>query len=310
MKRRILTLFLSTVMIFSLALSLTACGDDGGQEQTTSDEDGYAPTEGLQYSEINESGNVVAYSVSGIGTATDKKIFIPSKYSGKPVTAISQSAFESCSSITGVTIGNNVTDIGKKAFYDCSNLNSITFGESVTSLGTDAFSLCTSLSRISVAAGNSKYHNSGNCLIETESKTLILGCKSSRIPSDGSVTSIGRYAFFWSTDLTSITIPESITVIREYAFCVCTGLTNITIPEGLTTIEEGAFDGAKELVNITIPVSVKNIGRTVFRGCYSFKHISYNGTKAQWEDIDKDYRWDQYTGRFTIRCTDEDISKI
>ena len=64
-------------------------------------------------------------------------------------------------------------------------------------------------------------------MIETESKTLILGCKNSIIPADGTVTAIGDYAFCDCTGLTSITIPNSVTTIGNRVFYYCAGLTRI-----------------------------------------------------------------------------------
>lgn len=60
-----------------------------------------------------------------------------------------------------------------------------------------------------------------NCLIETKSKTLIAGCKNSIIPDDGSVTSIGEYAFDQCGWLGYFTIPKSVTFIEKYAFTYC-----------------------------------------------------------------------------------------
>jgi hypothetical protein len=48
------------------------------------------------------------------------------------------------------------------------------------------------------------------------------------IPND--VTSIGKYAFYGCSGLTSIEIPNSITSIGKYAFYGCNGLTSITLP--------------------------------------------------------------------------------
>jgi hypothetical protein len=53
----------------------------------------------------------------------------------------------------------------------------------------------------------------------------------------GSVTTIGKGAFWGCTSLASIgVISESVTTIDEYAFAGCTSLASIVIPEGVTTI--------------------------------------------------------------------------
>ena len=164
----------------------------------------------------------------------------------------SGSIFTGCSNLKTVSIGGNVKIIPSYAFSDCIGLTSITIPDSVTSIGNSAFSDCTGLTSIIVDDGNTKYHSSGNCLIETTTKTVILGCKTSVIPSDGSVTGIGSYAFSGCSGLTSITIPDSVTDIGDSAFSGCKGLTSITIPDSVTGIGSYAFYGCSELQNIYI----------------------------------------------------------
>ena len=79
-----------------------------------------------------------------------------------------------------------------------------------------------------------------------------------------SVISIGNYAFFDCTGLTSIEIPNSVTRIGNQAFYGCTGLTSVTIPNSVTSIGNQAFFDCTGLTSIEIPDSVTNIGGGVF----------------------------------------------
>ncbi len=63
-----------------------------------------------------------------------------------------------------------------------------------------------------------------------------------------SVTTIGGFAFYGCTDLTSVTIPNSVTTIEGYAFCECSGLISITIPNSVTTIGDRAFSSVNNIV--------------------------------------------------------------
>ena len=58
------------------------------------------------------------------------------------------------------------------------------------------------------------------------------------------MTSIGDFAFYGCTALTSITIPNSVTSIGQYAFYDCTALESITIPDSVTSIGSYVFSNS------------------------------------------------------------------
>ena len=220
------------------------------------------------------------------------------------VTSIGKRAFIECSSLTSITIPNSVTSIEEGAFSR-SGLTSITIPNSVTSIGT-AFTYCSGLASINVDSGNSIYDSRDNCnaIIETASNTLICGCQNTVIPN--SVTSIGDFAFWGHSGLTSIRIPNSVTRIGR-VFCDCSSLTSINvdsgnstydsrnncnaiietasntliagckntvIPNNVTSIGNYAFRNCSNLTSITIPDGVTSIGDHAFEGCSGLTSIT------------------------------------
>ena len=225
----------------------------------------------------HSDGNCVIETASKTLIAGCKSSVIPSDGS---VTSIGESAFDYCHRLASITIPDSVTSIGDWAFNGCSSLASITIPDSVTSIGESAFLYCSSLASITVDPANAVYHSDGNCLIETASKTLIAGCNTSGIPSDGSVTSIGDWAFCGCDSLTSITIPDSVTSIGSYAFFRCDSLASITIPNSVTSIGYEAFSDCNSLVSVTIGDGMTYIGNYAFSSCDSLASITVDPANA------------------------------
>ena len=89
-----------------------------------------------------------------------------------------------------------------------------------------------------------------------------------------SVTSIGNYAFYNCTSLTSVTIGDSVTSIGYSAFDDCTSLISVMIPDSVTSIGSSAFGDCTSLTSVTIGDSVTNISRWTFNGCTSLTSIT------------------------------------
>ncbi len=88
------------------------------------------------------------------------------------------------------------------------------------------------------------------------------------------VTSIGDYAFYNCTGLTSVTIPEGVTSIGDVAFYNCTGLTSVTIPASVTSIGYSAFYNCTGLTSVTIPEGVTSIGNYAFYNCIGMTSVT------------------------------------
>ncbi len=111
--------------------------------------------------------------------------------------------------------------------------------------------LTASIESIEVEDGNEYFHSKNNCLIETATKTLVIGCKYSIIPDDGSVEIIGEYAFNGCMGEKSIEIPEGVKEIHNMAFAY-TDFEEIVIPESIELIAEESFVLNPQLKSITI----------------------------------------------------------
>ena len=196
------------------------------------------------------------------------------KLSGE-MTEIPGGAFNGCTGLTSINIPNSVTSIGDRAFYGCTGLTSIYIPNSVTSIGAQAFYGCTGLTAVHISditawCGISFPHSVSNPVSNPlqYAKHLYLNgeeIKDLVIP-DG-VTSIGDYAFYGCSGLTSVTIGDGVTSIGEYAFNNCSGLTSVTIGDGVTSIGEYAFNNCSGLTSVTIGSSVASISANAFNSC-------------------------------------------
>ena len=177
------------------------------------------------------------------------------------------------SQLKTIVISNSVLSIEGGVFDGC-KLQSLTIPSSVTSIETPILSWNNDLEIIKVDEKNSIYDSRDNCnaIIETQSNTLVAGCKKTKIPN--SVTTIGSCAFLWCESLTSITIPNLVGAIENQAFYGCNGLTSVTIPNSVTSIGGNAFQYCSGLTSVTIGSSVESITESHFSGCSGLTSIT------------------------------------
>ena len=173
-----------------------------------------------------------------------------------------------------IPMDGSVTEIAWTAFSECRGLASVHIPSAVTRIALGAFEGCSGLESITVGGGNRVYHGAGNCLIETNRREVVLGCKRSEIPADGSVTAIGTSAFSHCEELTFLGIPESITRIGSNAFLGCKRLNAVHIPDSVTEIGAWAFWGCESLTSVQISRHVRQIGDAPFLYCKNLASIT------------------------------------
>ena len=121
---------------------------------------------------------------------------------------------------------------------------------------------------ITVEDGNPSFYAKNNCLIRKENGELVLGCRNSVIPDDGSVRSIGAFAFN-GLALRELTIPTSVEHIGCCAFTE-QEVRRLMLPEGLRCVEPLAFMTAMDddaEMELYIPSTLEEISYGAFRGC-------------------------------------------
>ena len=205
------------------------------------------------------------------------------------VTSITAYAFDSCYSLTEITIPGTVTSVGDNAFSSCVRMTNAALLNGVTTIGNHMFDSC-SLSSVTIPAS-----------VTTIGNDAFFLCNLTSVTIPGNVNTIGAQAFDGCEELASVTIPGKATSIGLAAFASCVSLKAInvdssnpdyvgvngvlfnknktaliqypggavgaySIPNTVTSIEAYAFEDSQALTGLTIPTSVTSIGTYAFEG--------------------------------------------
>ena len=175
-------------------------------------------------------------------------------------------------------IPSDISSISYGAFYGCKDIKSIEIPKSVTNIESGAFQGCSGIEYLTVDSENPVYDSRSNCnaIIEKESNTLIVGCKTTKILS--SVEVIGQEAFADCSDLESIVIPDSVTKMGYWAFSGCSGLKQIKLSKNLKSITMDCFSECSALENIVIPEGITQLAPGAFMHCTNLKKIELPST--------------------------------
>ena len=193
------------------------------------------------------------------------------------VTSIRDSTFEGCTSLTNITIPDGVRSLGNWTFEDCKSLTGITIPNSVDGIYAGVFNGCSSLTSITIPDS-----------VRTITGEAFEGCTSLTTinVATGNQNYVSVNGVLYDDDKTAIIcypagkkdknykILDGVTWIGSSAFSGCTSLTSITIPNSVTFIPDNAFSGCTSLSSITIPDGVTSIGNWAFKDCTSLASVT------------------------------------
>ena len=248
MKRKILGMFLATVLMFgtfdvtygatientvttqSTSATIVKSGKCGENVTYTLDSDGLL--------KISGSGNMNDYYIGNSPFYLNKDI--KEIVIGDGVTSIGDCAFWGCSSLTSIAILAGVTSIGESAFKDCSNLNTIyCYKNSTADKYTDYPSIAKKVYLDDATTTAFTFNSSTGTITGYSGSEKVVN-----IPSNIGgvyVKAIGENAFKNNTDIETVIIPEGVNSIEDFAFYKCTGLKYVSIPESVTSVSEDGF---------------------------------------------------------------------
>lgn len=147
------------------------------------------------------------------------------------VKEIGRSAFEECSKLTTLNLGQALETVGDCAFQNCTNVTKLTFPDATTAIGSSAFARCSSVTEITVGQG---------------------------------LKSVGDYSFFDCGSFTALVLPDKFTTMGGSAFEGCRKLTNAKLGLSLTSVPNNAFKNCIALSEMNLPATVKSIGDQAF----------------------------------------------
>ena len=91
------------------------------------------------------------------------------------------------------------------------------------------------------------------------------------------------------------------------SFAGCKSLTEVTVESGVRYVYKQSFTFCTGLTKVTLPATIESIGMEAFAGCLALTEIVFEGTKAQWEAIEKGEDWAKGVEKCTVRCQNGDI---
>ncbi len=178
------------------------------------------------------------------------------------IASLPENIFFGCRNLSIINIPDDLSTIpGMLLIHSCPI--KIHIGKNVREIKNRAFhSSC--LQEVSVDKENPYFISDGKGIYtKNGSKFVSLLVKSREYKIKEGVLRIGKHAFENSTEIKEIVLPDSLKIIEDYAF-FSTEITTVELPENLEKIGKQSFKFCRNLKRINLPDNLKIIGE----GCF------------------------------------------
>ena len=195
------------------------------------------------------------------------------------MTKLGRQAFEECTGLTSLEIGDGVEVVDYDIVKKCSALKELTLGKSVRTFNRnrELFEDCTALERIWVDEENPYYHSDDHGMLYDTQNRILVQCPAavgdSRVTVEEGTVRIRDYAFKFCYELEEVILPDTVTEIGVYAFEENHALAVPDFPAGLTKIGNYAFKGCRSFTELSLPEGLESIGESAFTGCTSLNRV-------------------------------------
>lgn len=221
------------------------------------------------------------------------------------ITTIAENAFEGCSSLKRLNLPSSLNNVGYGAF-SFTGLEEVTFPSHCSKLGSNLFEYSKNLKKVILPTTVENFNT--YCLFN-ECESL----KEVSLPTN--TTLLRTYAFKNCNSLVSLTLPNNIETIEGFSIAENDSLEHLVLPANLKTIETCAINennnlkylnvpkkvetiklkgisSNDSLTKISLPRSIKTLGENALSYLNSLMVINYEGSPADFNNIDKNNKND------------------
>lgn len=208
------------------------------------------------------------------------------------VNTIGVNAFQNCTQISAISIGDHVSEIKSNAF-DHTNISSIRIPTSVISIESNAFANLSNLASVYYLGTidqwiNIDFENEYSNPLTSGHKLYISNnlLRNVNLTTVNSIMNLKPYLFTGASYITSLVMNNYIISIGQCCFKNCSSLSNIVFSNSIKTIGIEAFYGCESLISVKLPDSISDVtvlGNTTygiqskaFCNCLNLREIILN----------------------------------